>query len=61
MPFNRIFLLDGERRKELATDEFMAIELKARIKIILEGRVIFMNDDTEIQALSALRAIYAMR
>jgi hypothetical protein len=58
VPFDRIVLVSGSVEREVGVDDFMALGLQERMKMILERRVSFYRGSTEILPIKALRALY---
>jgi hypothetical protein len=58
LPFNRVFLKVGDRRRELRVSEFLELPLTQRIEAILRRVVEFYDGSAPVSrhvALSALR------
>ena len=53
--FDTVELTDGDVRKRLTYDEFMAIPLDRRVRWLLTGRPQFFQDGAEISRREALR------
>lgn len=58
LPFDRIVLLAGSTEREVGVEDFMALGLQERMKMILERRVSFYQGTQEILPINALRALY---
>jgi hypothetical protein len=56
--FDRIILDAGAAEREVGIDDFMALGLQERMKMILERRVAFYQGSQEILPIKALRALY---
>lgn len=53
--FDTVELTDGDERRTLSFDEFMAIPLDRRVRWLLTGRPTFFHAGTEISRREALR------
>ena len=58
-PISRIEISEAEGMRSLTLEDFMAIELKARMQLIIEGRASFFSGKTKMSPLVALRSLYA--
>jgi len=58
MPFSTIVISEGESRRTVEVDDFLAINLHRRMTLILEDRVQFFDGERKLVTFQALKAIY---
>ena len=60
VPFDRVVLLEAGAQRTLSVEQFLALPLSQRIKVVLERQVTFYQDGAEIDrnvALGSLRTV----